>query len=87
MTLRQINECLKNDTDPQSRLTGLLYILRSIEQGDIATEDGVICSLIKFEESYGEITNETVDDFMLMGEVLDMEIPNEFILKALSADD
>lgn len=92
MTLREINTLLR-ETEieecalPLDRLVAILSLLRSFEQGDIATIDGVVASVAKFKASYGPVSTESIDEFMeLPASVLDREIDNYLILEILAAE-
>jgi len=93
MTLREINAILREDElageeMPNCRLVGLLSVLRSMNQGERATDEGVNASVNKFVERYGPITTDSVDAFMLMPSlVIDVEIPDEYIIEMMKVDD
>lgn len=81
MTLRAIYNLLDPENEPLVALTGVLKLLRSIEQGESATEEGVFSSVMKFQENYGPVTFESVQEFVMgMGSaILDMDLPDEMV--------
>lgn len=90
MTLRQLNTVLRADEltsaeSPRTRIVALLAVLRSLDQGETATDEGVGASMEKFIEQFGAITTESVDLFMRMPpEVLDQDIPDDAVLAMIS---
>lgn len=90
MTLREIDECLREDTSADGamdRLVAVLALLRSMRQGETATNEGITASLNEFRETYGDVTHENVNCFMQMPTgVLDTDIPNDYVLEVMGAD-
>lgn len=92
MTLREINDCLKEsesemETDPFDRLFAIIKILRSVAQREIATDEGTLAGIHQFKQAFGVVTAQNVDMFMeLPDEVLDAEIPAVFVWDVLEAD-
>jgi hypothetical protein len=60
MTFRHFIDVLFNESEPLVPLTGILQLLRSIDQMEAATCEGVEASVLKWCEHYGKITDANV---------------------------
>lgn len=92
MTLRDLNACLReselvNGDNPLDRLTAIIAVLRTANQREIATSDGILCSVNKFVENFGPITTASVDEFVEpMEAMMEIDILDDYLMEILEAD-
>ncbi len=88
MTLRDVAELIGYD-DPLACLMGVLQLLRSIHQGEAATDEGCYGSCIVWTEQHGKPTAESVRHYVEveLASVADLPIPNEKVVEYIVCDD
>jgi hypothetical protein len=97
MTLRKAVNFILDSTDEfdghmdteeekvEQSLAIIFHVLRTVEQGEKATDEGVEESWIAFQEMYGQPTRQKVLDFM-RGDAFDTYFPDKVFLEMITLE-
>src|ERR1035437_3763648 len=88
MTLAQLEAVLQlseqlNGSSPELRLRTLLFVLRSLDQNEVATIEGVDSAVVTFKTHYGPISHNSVRALvtaMIHGKLGDKPVSMQLLL-------
>ena len=63
--------------DPNEAIVAVFQVLRSVEQGEPATDDGCVASYVEFSKQFGPVTWDSVRVFC--EPLADVEIPDKLL--------
>lgn len=81
-----VEEGETEDEAARSALVSVLGVFRSVIQGEIATNDEIYASALKWTEQHGKPTIDSVREWVYGLKGVDIPIPLDFVKKVLEAD-